>query len=107
MSYLAARSIPLEICPTSNIWTGIFPSYHAHPLKSLFEGGVPITINTDNPVFFDTTLADEYKYVSIMTGFQADVIFEIIKNGFRYAFLPPEDITRYLNDLDHAWQQFM
>ena len=107
MSYLAARSVPLEICPTSNIWTGIFPSYHTHPLKLLFEAGVPITINTDNPAFFDVTLADEYTYVSMTTGLQADAIFEMVKNGFRYAFLPQEDITCYLRDLDQAWQEII
>jgi adenosine deaminase len=107
MAYLAARPVPLEICPTSNIWTGIFPSYHAHPLKLLFEAGVPITINTDNPTFFDVTLADEYTYVSMTTGLQADAIFEMVKNGFRYAFLPQEDITHYLHDLDQAWQEII
>jgi adenosine deaminase len=107
VTYLAAQSIPLEICPTSNVWTGIFPSYQVHPVESLFEEGVPITINTDTPTFFDTTLADEYSRVYMTTELQADGIFEMIKNGFRYAFLPQDDINHYLNDLEYAWQQII
>ncbi len=107
VTYLAAQSIPLEICPTSNIWTGIVSSYQAHPVKSLFEKGVPITINTDSPAFFDTTLTDEYKRVYMTTGVQPNAIFEMVKNGFQYAFLPQEDIKHYLNDLEQVWHQLI
>ncbi|GAK58605.1 adenosine deaminase [Candidatus Vecturithrix granuli] len=107
MKELVAQSLPLDICPTSTIWNTMFPTTQAYPLKSLIEAGVPITINTDLPTFFDTTLADEYRYIAMATGIQADTIFEMLKNGFRYAFLPQEEIAAYLYDLEHAWQQLV
>jgi adenosine deaminase len=99
VAYLAENKIPLEVCPTSNLRTGIYPSYEAHPVKALFEAGVPITINTDDPTFFGTTLAEEYAHVLAM-GVSAEGIFEMIRNGFRYAFLPESDIERYIGELE-------
>ena len=107
MQMLAALSLPLDICPTNMIWHTMFPTTQSSPLTSLLEAGVPITINTDLPTFFDTTLADEYRYIAMATGIQADTIFEMLKNGFRYAFLPQEEIAVYLDDLEHAWQQLV
>jgi adenosine deaminase len=104
VNYLAEHKIPLEVCPTSNVRLGVFPSYQAHPVKVLFDAGVPITINTDDPTFFGTTLADEYARIHA-AGVQEDKIFEMLKNGFTYAFLPQEEIKAYLRDLDQAWER--
>ena len=64
-------------------------------MKALHEAGVPITINTDDPTFFSTTLAEEFKHLSNM-GISDQDLIELMKNGFRYAFLPPEEIQSYL-----------
>ena len=104
VKHLAKNRIPLEVCPTSNIRTGIFPSYKAHPVKALFEAGVPVTINSDDPTFFGTTLADEYAHVRAL-GVQDEGIFEMIKNGFRYAFMPEQEKERYLNLLKREWEK--
>ncbi len=104
VSYLVEHDIPLEVCPTSNVRLGVFPSYQTHPVKALFDAGVPITINTDDPTFFRTTLADEYAHIHA-AGVQEDEIFEILKNGFKYAFLPPEEIRPYLRTLEQAWEK--
>lgn len=102
VTYLAKNNVPLEVCPTSNIRTGIVPSYEAHPVKALFEAGVPITINSDDPTFFETTLTDEYANLHTV-GIQERNIFKMIRNGFRYAFLPKKEIERYLDNLEHEW----
>ncbi len=104
MTYLAENQIPLEVCPTSNVRTGIFSSYGAHPVRELYEAGIPITINSDDPTFFGTTLADEYAHVRSL-GFQDEDIFNMIKNGFTYAFLPREEIEWYVNNFKKAWQE--
>lgn len=104
VSYLAEHKIPLEVCPTSNVRLGIFPSYQAHPVKMLFDAGVPITINTDDPTFFGTTVADEYLHIHA-AGVQEEKICEMLKNGFKYAFLPEEEIKVYLKDLEQAWER--
>ena len=56
VEYLAEKQIPLEVCPTSNIRTGVYRSYEEHPVRRLYEAGVPISISTDDPSFFGTSL---------------------------------------------------
>ena len=102
VNYLAKNNIPLEVCLTSNIRTGIFSSYETHPVKALFETKVPITINSDDPTFFGTNLIDEYLHANTV-GLSDGDIFNIIKNGFMYAFLPKKEIQRYLNNLKQEW----
>lgn len=103
VEHLAQNQVPLEICPTSNLRTGIYPSYEAHPAKKLFDSGVLVTISSDDPTFFGTTLADELLHVSDM-GVDREGLYEIIKNGFTKSFLPEEQVRSYLEDLDVAWR---
>lgn len=60
VDYLAEHAIPLEVCPTGNVRTGVYPSLEAHPLPRLVEAGVRVTLNTDDPAFFGVTLDDEF-----------------------------------------------
>ncbi|MBV8187708.1 MAG: adenosine deaminase [Alphaproteobacteria bacterium] len=60
MAELARRGIVLEVCPGSNVALGIYPDRAAHPLHRLIEAGVPVTLNSDDPPFFHTTLGTEY-----------------------------------------------
>ena len=105
VDYLANRQIPLEVCPTSNLRTGVFPSYEAHPLKALCEAGVQLSVNTDDPAFFSTTLAEEYGH-ALRMGLDEQALVSIMKNGFRHAFLPEADRCRYVEQLDRRWQAF-
>jgi len=102
VEYLAEHRIPLEVCPTSNLRTGIYPSYEAHPLKALHDAGVPVTINSDDPTFFDTTLAQEYVHAYSL-GLAPQDLFQILSNGFRYAFLPRQVAESHLSRLREAW----
>jgi len=54
--HLVERRIPLEICITSNLRTGAVASLGAHPLRRLYDAGVAVTLNTDDPAMFGTTL---------------------------------------------------
>jgi adenosine deaminase len=103
MQRLADRDIALEVCPTSNIHTGVYPSYDKHPAKALFDAGIPITVNTDDPTFFHTTLADECARLHEL-GFTPDDLLQVLRNGFRYSFLPEDEATVYLAQLDQAWE---
>ena len=60
VAYLAEHHIALEVCPTSNVRLGVFPSLATHPLRRLYDAGVPVTVNSDDPPLFNTTLTDEY-----------------------------------------------
>ncbi len=68
MEYLAATGIVLEVCPTSNVRTRSVPSLEEHPLPELVKAGVPITINSDDPPMFDTTLNQEYEVARDLLG---------------------------------------
>jgi aminodeoxyfutalosine deaminase len=83
MARLRQDNIPLEVCISSNICTGAVTSLEEHPIRALYDAGVPITINTDDPAFFRTTLTREYELAEKTFGLPAS---ELTANGFRYAF---------------------
>ena len=91
VDYLAEKQIPLEVCPTSNLKTGVYKSYEEHPVRKLYEAGVPISINTDDPSFFDTTLADEFEHLRGI-GFSGEDLAALLENGFRHAFTDTRDL---------------
>jgi adenosine deaminase len=86
VSYLAQHSIPLEVCPTSNLRLGVYPSLAAHPLRALHEAGVVVTINSDDPPLFNTTLNQEISLLPDPFGFDVPTIDEILLNGVRHSF---------------------
>lgn len=66
LAHLAERGIPLEVCPTSNVATRAVPGYGDHPLPRLVAAGVPVTINSDDPPMFSTTLNREYEVAAAL-----------------------------------------
>ena len=73
MQALAERKIPLEICPTSNIFTQKYVKKLAdHPMRKFFDKGIPVTLNSDDPVFFGVELLDEYWNAYSEMGFSLD-----------------------------------
>ena len=91
IDYLVERRIPLEICPTSNIRLGIYPDLAVHPIRRLYEAGVPVTINSDDPPLFNTTLNGEAKLLFAPFDFEINTINEILLNGIRYSFMPVDE----------------
>ncbi|HET7034565.1 MAG TPA: adenosine deaminase [Thermomicrobiaceae bacterium] len=91
--YLAERRIPIEISPTSNLRLGVYPDYAHHPLRALHDAGVIVTINSDDPPLFNTTLNDEVLLLPHAFGFDLAAIDEILLNPVRHSFLPPERKT--------------
>jgi adenosine deaminase/aminodeoxyfutalosine deaminase len=86
LRHLRDRGIPLELCITSNVATGAVASLDAHPVRRLFDAGVPITLNTDDPAIFATTLSGEYELAAHRFGFSEAELRGIAENAFRYAF---------------------
>jgi len=93
LRHLRDRGIPLEVCITSNVMTGTVESLKAHPVRRLFDAGVPITLNTDDPAIFATTLSGEFELAARQFGFSEAELSGIAENGFRYGFrrLPQPD----------------
>jgi aminodeoxyfutalosine deaminase len=90
VQHLRDRNIPLEICISSNVATGAVESLRAHPVRRLYEAGVPILLNTDDPGLFNTTLEREYDLAGREFGFSDAELSQIMENGFRYAFAAPD-----------------
>jgi adenosine deaminase/aminodeoxyfutalosine deaminase len=86
MAHLRDRNIPLEICISSNLVTGVIERLEDHPVRRLYDAGVPITLNTDDPAMFRCTLEGEYRLAMQAFGFTAPELRAIAVNAFRYAF---------------------
>ncbi len=83
---LRSRDIPLEISISSNVRTGAVPSLAQHPVRRLFDAGVPIILNTDDPALFGCTLESEYALAAEQFGFTPEEQERIAANSVRYAF---------------------
>ncbi len=87
LKLLRDENIPLEVCPTSNYLTQVVPKLTGHPLRSLFNEGILLTINTDDPGLFDYTLSDELKVVHDILGFSESELKLFQKIGFEKSFI--------------------
>ena len=84
--HLAGHRIPLEVCISSNVRTGAVASLREHPVRRLFDAGVPVTLNTDDPPMFGTTLEREYQLAATEFGFNREELRMVADNGFNFAF---------------------
>jgi adenosine deaminase/aminodeoxyfutalosine deaminase len=85
---LKSRQTPLELNPTSNVRTGVCPSFAEHPLRRLFDAGLLVTINSDDPAFFGSDLANEYLLAHTEQGFTREELRHLAANSIRASFLP-------------------
>jgi aminodeoxyfutalosine deaminase len=99
---LAQRQVPIEICITSNLRTGCCKTVSEHPVKQYFDHGLMITLNTDDPAMFGTTLSHEYQLAQQAFGFTDEHLRELARNSFEASFLPAEKKLEFLNLFDAA-----
>jgi len=88
VQHLRDRQIPLELCPTSNVQTRVASSYGAHPLRSYFEQGLAVTINTDNRLMSGVTLTDEFWHAATAMRFTIADLAQCVLTACDAAFLP-------------------
>ena len=100
LAYLAEHRIPLEVCPTSNVRTRAVPSLDAHPLPRLVEAGVPVSINSDDPPMFGTTLNDEYAVAARLLRLGPDGVAALARDAVAAAFLAPAEQARITAEID-------
>jgi adenosine deaminase len=90
VEYLRQTQIPLEVCPTSNLCLGTYRTYEEHPLRWMWEQGLYVTVNSDDPPMFNTDLVREYEAIAEWMGFTASEMEQLSLNALRTSFLPAE-----------------
>jgi adenosine deaminase/aminodeoxyfutalosine deaminase len=97
---LKERQIPLELNLTSNVRTGLCPSYAAHPLRKYFDSGLLVSLNSDDPAFFGSDLANEFLLAHTEHDFNRDELRQLAANSIRSSFLPEAEKTKWLLRID-------
>ena len=100
MQRLADEQIPLEISPTSNVCTRSVESMEVHPLAQLVAAGVPVSINSDDPPMFATTLNREYQVAADLLDLDEDGVADLARAAVRQSFAPDDVKTRILAEID-------
>ncbi len=100
MALLAERGIVLEVCPTSNVCTRSTPSLDEHPLPTLVAAGVPVTINSDAPPMFGTTLTREYAVAADLLSLDRPGVVDLARAAVDASFAPDAVKTSIRAELD-------
>jgi adenosine deaminase len=94
VEHLRERQVPLELCPTSNICLGVYSDYEAHPLRRLWDAGLMVTVNSDDPPMFGTDLNREYEVLVRYFDFSIEELQQVSLNGLHASLLPSAEKAR-------------
>ena len=105
VDYLAQSRTPVELCPISNVRTGVIDSIDQHPVKQYLDRGLLICVNTDDPKMFHNTLADEFAQLRSCAGISCDDVRNLIINGITGCWLPEDrkEKLRQEFEKDPSW----
>ena len=99
---LVENGITLEVCPGSNVTLGVYPTLAAHPIEKLRGRGVKVTVSTDDPPFFHTTMRDEYRNLATTFGWDEEVFADINQTAANAAFCDADTRERVLKRLERT-----
>jgi adenosine deaminase len=105
VAYLKEKQIPLEVCPTSNICLKVFPSLKEHNLPRLLEEGLYVTLNSDDPPMFNTTLTNEFIQMQELHDWGADLIETLTFNALNASLLSAEQKQTMQDKYQNQFQQ--
>jgi aminodeoxyfutalosine deaminase len=106
MAHLKLTQLPLEVCPTSNVCLNVYPSLAQHSLPKLLEYGLRVTINSDDPPMFNTSLVGEFLACCKEFGWDKEVVQRLLLNAIDVTLLPPpEKLEMRQNFLNHLADQ--
>jgi aminodeoxyfutalosine deaminase len=100
LRHLAEQRIPLEVCPTSNIATRAVDRLEDHPIRQMHEAGALVTIGSDDPPMFGTTLNREYEIAAELLGLDERGIVDLAKNAVTASFMSEADKAALSDELD-------
>ncbi len=102
---LRDRQIPLEVCPTSNVCLKVAPSLAEHPLPKLLAAGLYVTLNSDDPPLFNTTLTDEWLAITKTFGYEIEIIERLSFNAVRATLLPVGEKAVLEKRFSEEWER--
>jgi aminodeoxyfutalosine deaminase len=102
LAHLAATGIPLEVCPSSNIATRAVSTLAEHPIRAFRDAGVVITVNSDDPPMFGTTLNREYEIAAELLSLDQEGVRDLAKAAVDAAFLDDEGKRGLRAEIDAA-----
>src|ERR1700704_1693885 len=100
MEVMAQKQVPLEICITSNLRTGACAELQEHPVRKFFDEGLMVTLSTDDPAMFQTSLNKEYEIAKQEFNFSEEHLRELARNSIEASFLPVEKKLRFMQQID-------
>jgi adenosine deaminase/aminodeoxyfutalosine deaminase len=100
MEVMAQKQVPVEICITSNLRTGACKDMQEHPVKKFFDEGLMVTLSTDDPAMFQTSLNKEFEIARQEFNFTEDHLRELARNSIEASFLPVEKKLRFMQQID-------
>jgi aminodeoxyfutalosine deaminase len=102
LARLAETAVPLEVCPTSNIATRAVARLEDHPIKQMHEAGVLVTVNSDDPPMFGTTLNREYEIAAELLGLDKQGIAQLARNAVHASFMSDQEKAALLAEIDEV-----
>lgn len=105
ITLLKERQIPLEMCVISNVKTGVCESVEAHPFRQYFDQGLMVTVNSDDPVMFKTSINQEYLVLAQKHGFTVDELKQLSLNGITASFLSENEKQGMKTQFEEEWQR--
>jgi adenine deaminase len=104
MQHLAARRIPLTVCPLSNLKLRVFPDLSHHNLGALLEAGLVATVNSDDPAYFGGYLNENFTQSFAATGLGAAQAYQLARNSFQASFIDEAERRTYIERLDEVFE---
>jgi adenine deaminase len=100
VKYLVKKQVALTVCPLSNVKLGVFDRLSRHNLIELLELGLCVTVNSDDPAYFDGYIEDNFRALHEHLGIDFQDIYKLTRNAFQASFLAPAEKKKYLDELE-------
>lgn len=105
--FLKKSQIPLEVCVTSNVKTKVFDLIEAHPIRQFYENGLMVTVNSDDPTMFNTSLTQEYLQLAEKLDFSRQDIKQLTINSVEASFMPDEMKVKMKSQFREEWKRLL
>jgi adenosine deaminase len=100
---LSDEGVVLDICPTSNVLTGTVASLDQHPIRALEQAEVIVTVSSDDPLVFDTTVTTELALLQLRLGYSRDELGRLSVQAAEHSFLPEAERSALVETVRAGW----